>query len=566
MVRFKLLQALLLASHAVALNGGKDGGVHQFITQINDGNSSIKEQGRQIRQHRTAPDGNHQGKVKRQVQEEDIPIPIPRIIGGTVVNPGDYPWFTSITSDSPVLCGASLVANDILITAAHCFSAFRNGAIVGAYKFRETSHNAVQVNVVERRVHPDYNRNQGESGFDGRNDIMILKITAATTKNPIRLDMDPSLPLNRDRLIAMGFGRTASDGSVSGTLLEANLKHWGSARCERSLSAESFDADSMICARDEDPRKQTCSGDSGGSVVDLKSETTPTLVGVVSFGVQCGDFGNPSYFTRVSAYAGWFTNEICERSAFPPATLNCPPPPTSDPEKCKAEEEAYQACSKSSQSSNCLDCLEAARPSHPKVCIDYYDLQCLAPERCGCDSTCSDEFNTYMNCNSGCTMDCSAPPEVCSAETNAYQACFKTQLTQNEQGHCIDCVNEASPSDANSCVDFNDLRCQAPKRCDCSPCHDELEEYLKCSTGCNRKCSTITSACARVNSSCSSSSRGVNCCQGLQCIRKRCTKCAKKNKRCNNGKTCCSGKCKRKRGKKKRKKKKRRMMKKKRCK
>ena len=60
-------------------------------------------------------------------------------------------------------------------------------------------------------------------------------------------------------------------------------------------------------------------GDSGGPLID---KSTGSLVGIVSWGEGCGLFGKPGVYTRVSAYADWIEETICQNSCFPPTTCD----------------------------------------------------------------------------------------------------------------------------------------------------------------------------------------------------------------------------------------------------
>ena len=53
----------------------------------------------------------------------------------------------------------------------------------------------------------------------------------------------------------------------------------------------------------------TCTGDSGGPVQNYKSSRFSTVIGVVSFGVQCGGKW-PSVNTRVAYYLDWIETMV----------------------------------------------------------------------------------------------------------------------------------------------------------------------------------------------------------------------------------------------------------------
>jgi len=72
----------------------------------------------------------HTGSTGRQKSVKQIGKQEIRIVGGTPVADGSiYPFY--VDSNAPTLCGATLIHEDILLTAAHCLGGFLNGASIG---------------------------------------------------------------------------------------------------------------------------------------------------------------------------------------------------------------------------------------------------------------------------------------------------------------------------------------------------------------------------------------------------------------------------------------------------
>jgi secreted trypsin-like serine protease len=67
-------------------------------------------------------------------------------------------------------CGASLIHNDIILTAAHCNEVTDNGVIVGATRAGSTFGQAEARHIVARRPHPSYD------DFTIANDFMVMKL------------------------------------------------------------------------------------------------------------------------------------------------------------------------------------------------------------------------------------------------------------------------------------------------------------------------------------------------------------------------------------------------------
>lgn len=43
-----------------------------------------------------------------------------RVVGGGAVIPGEFPWLAAVKRDGKLVCGATVIARDHLITATHC--------------------------------------------------------------------------------------------------------------------------------------------------------------------------------------------------------------------------------------------------------------------------------------------------------------------------------------------------------------------------------------------------------------------------------------------------------------
>jgi hypothetical protein len=95
----------------------------------------------------------HLPQTKKNIQ--------PRIVGGTAATEGEFPFYAKTRPTT--LCGATLVWEDILLTAAHCGGGFLNGAAIGGTLI-DDSDATIIVDVISEIPHPDYNDATQENG------------------------------------------------------------------------------------------------------------------------------------------------------------------------------------------------------------------------------------------------------------------------------------------------------------------------------------------------------------------------------------------------------------------
>jgi len=233
--------------------------------------------------------------------ENERKLPIhPRIVNGNEVwPPGKYPFVVANR-----YCGASLIAPNVLLSAAHC-AGFVNSVMLGRHNLFDNTENYETFHVVEEIVHPQFSRDT----FDY--DLMMLRIDGTSNYKPVAID-DGSNRRAGDHLVVMGWGSTSFTGSRSNVLLEAEVNFIDKDLCNRYYGGKITDR--MFCANRvvDGVTSDACSGDSGGPIIDQAGK----LIGVVSWGEGCANPDKPGVYARVSDQYAWI-KQIMDQWTIP---------------------------------------------------------------------------------------------------------------------------------------------------------------------------------------------------------------------------------------------------------
>jgi V8-like Glu-specific endopeptidase len=266
------------------------------------------------------------------VMHSDVYLPATsRIVGGSQVQDvATYPWFVQGSG-----CAASLIAADMLLTAAHCEGfPFTNKVQLNSLKaFNVNANNmpagAIQVQTQIQTPHPDYNSNSQD------NDFMLVKLKTAVNATVVTLNFDDGFPLPNQELRVIGVGTTSEGGPTANFLRQVDVDYMSTNDCKSYYGQNSINGNVMLCA--SGVGKDSCQGDSGGPIFD---EDSRKQVGVVSWGYGCARPNFPGVYSRLSGAEEWIKEVVCGDSAaksdYPPdfcptQTPPVPAPPTPAP-------------------------------------------------------------------------------------------------------------------------------------------------------------------------------------------------------------------------------------------
>ncbi|XP_073964325.1 trypsin-1-like [Choristoneura fumiferana] len=256
------------------------------------------------------------GMVRREVCSHNADA---LIVGGTDASTNEFPHMVLLgygqSQGSAVWqCGGTLISDRFILTAAHCTRTkglgYVNYAIVGSLK-RTDDVEPWQVRRIRRIIkHPHFNP------YTKHNDIALLEtdpISLGPSTVPACLDVFGGA---HDRSVATGWGVTDYLGRVSDTLQKVTLTKFTDRKCSENYPVNRFGAvfnsTIQVCYGDYQNRADTCQGDSGGPLTILNHgiHCMYTVVGITSFGMNCGSVGVPGWYTKVSHYVPWIESIV----------------------------------------------------------------------------------------------------------------------------------------------------------------------------------------------------------------------------------------------------------------
>ncbi|KAJ0114123.1 hypothetical protein J7T55_007957 [Diaporthe amygdali] len=232
-------------------------------------------------------------------QDETEAPPVTGIVGGTTAAAGDFPFIVSLSKSGSHFCGGVLLNAYTVITAAHCSV----GQTASAVKVRAGSltwaSGGTQVSVSAIKYHPSYN--SALIDYDVAVWHLASPIATSSTIGYATLPASGSDPASGTTLTVAGWGLLTEDGStLPATLRKVSVPVISRATCQSQYGTSAITTN-MFCAGLTAGGKDSCSGDSGGPIVD----SSKVLQGLVSWGNGCAEANYAGVYTRVGQFVSW---------------------------------------------------------------------------------------------------------------------------------------------------------------------------------------------------------------------------------------------------------------------
>lgn len=231
-----------------------------------------------------------------------------KVVDGEPASEADHKWQVGLLrSDIPddyyaLYCSGSLVAPNIILSAAHCLLNLDPGEVKVLVGTNKLDGSGVRVGVEKIELDPAYDLNKLDA--DIARVTLKSDVTAPAILVAAQADEEREFKAN-NKLSVSGWGvfDTTLD-QKSSELLEAKVPFQTRKLCNSGESYDNMITPNMFCAGYLDGGSDACTFDSGGPIT-IGTGQGRKLIGIVSFGEDCGKPKKFGVYTRIVPFRNW---------------------------------------------------------------------------------------------------------------------------------------------------------------------------------------------------------------------------------------------------------------------
>uniref|UniRef100_A0A669QQG5 Peptidase S1 domain-containing protein n=1 Tax=Phasianus colchicus TaxID=9054 RepID=A0A669QQG5_PHACC len=276
-------------------------------------------------QHHLPSECHYLGYTSLVVASSSVPdcglttaLAFSKIVGGSSAARGEWPWQVSLwLRQKEHKCGAVLIADRWLLSAAHCFDIYSDPKMWVAFLGTPflNGNDGKMEKIFRIYKHPFYNV------YSLDYDVALLELSMpvrfSSTIKPICLPDNSHIFQEGARCFITGWGSTKEGGLMTKHLQKAAVNVIGDQDCKKFYPVQI--SSRMVCAGFPQGTVDSCSGDAGGPLACKEHSGRWFLAGITSWGYGCARPYFPGVYTKVTAVQGWIAQNLNETLGIQPA-------------------------------------------------------------------------------------------------------------------------------------------------------------------------------------------------------------------------------------------------------